>query len=106
MTRGLAMDAVTVTEHAEVAVPVAASVQLDPGLLKVSVGTDEEKETVPVGAVAAPGDVLTTVAVTVTGSPTAAEPFEREIDAEAEVGITVTVRLAAADVPWWTALPA
>ncbi len=104
MTCGLAEDAVTVTEHDAVAVPDPASVQLDPGLLKVSVGTDEEKLTVPVGTVVTPGDVLTTVAVTVTGSPTAAVPLEKET--EVEVGRLVTVRVAVADAPWWTLLPA
>ena len=65
--------------------------QLDPGLLKVSVGTDEEKLTVPVGTVVTPADVLTTVAVTVTGSPTAAAPLEKETAVEVERLATVRV---------------
>ena len=103
MTCALAEDAVTETEQDAVAAPEAASAQLAPGL-KASVGTEEEKLTVPVGLVATPADVLTTVAVTVTGCPTAAVELERE--AEVEVVRLATVRLAVADVPLWTSLPA
>src|SRR5512144_2795734 len=102
MTCGPAEDAVTETEHDAVAAPDPASVQLDAGLLKISVETDEEKLTVPVGPVVTPEDVLTTVAVTVTGSPTSAVPLERET--EVEVVRLATVRLAVADVPLWTSL--
>ncbi len=54
--------------------------------------------------VVTPGDVLTTVAVTVTGSPTSAVPLEKET--EVEVVRLATVRVAVADAPLWTSLPA
>lgn len=103
MTWALAEAAVTDTEHDAVAVPAPASVQLAPGL-KVSVAADEEKLTVPVGVVLTPGDVLTTVAVTVTGCPTSAVPLEKET--EVEVVRVLTVRVAVADAALWTSLPA
>ena len=64
ITCGLAELAVTETEHAETPAPVAESVQLV-GVM-VSVGTEEEKETEPVGEAVTPGEVAETVAVTVT----------------------------------------
>lgn|SRR5512143_3480561 len=96
MTREPAEDAVRVTEHDAVPGPEAASAQLDPGLLKASVETDEEKLTVPVGVVVTPEEVLTTVAVTVTGCPTAAVPLESATDAEVERLLTVKVAAAEA----------
>jgi hypothetical protein len=65
ITCGLAELAVTETEQAETPAPVADSVQLL-GVM-VSVVTEEENETEPVGEAVTPADVAETVAITVTG---------------------------------------
>jgi hypothetical protein len=79
-------------------------VQLDPGLLKVSVGTEEVKDTIPVGVAVAPAEVSATVAVTVTGCPTTAVALENETEVEVETALTVRIALAAE--PLWTGVPA
>ena len=94
---GLAEAAVTETEHDAVAAPEAASAQLAAGLNE-SVPLDDEKVTFPVGDVATPAVVLTTVAVTVTGTPTGAAPLEKET--AVEVVRLLTVSAAPAADPW------
>src|SRR5262249_46284023 len=66
--------------------------------------TDEEKLTLPVGVVATPAAVLTTVAVTVTAWPTTAAALEEE--AEVEVRRMETVSVPASEALLWALLPA
>jgi hypothetical protein len=102
ITCGLAELAVTETEHAETPAPVAERVQLVG--VRVSVGTEEEKETEPVGEAVTPAEVAEMVAVTVTGWPTTLVP----IDAVAAVDVepAVTVRDAVLDDALCVSLPA
>jgi hypothetical protein len=103
ITCGLAEEAVTATEQLAVVGPVETREHIDAGL-KVSVMTDEEKLTVPVGVVETPEDVSTTVAVTITGCPTTTVPPGKET--EVEVERVFTVRVAVPDALLWTGLPA
>ena len=98
---GLADDAVTETEQ-EAVVPAPASAHEAAGL-KVSVGTEDEKVTDPVGGVAAPGLVFVIVAVTVDGCPTRTVPLENAI--AAELVRTFAVRFAEAPDAWCVELP-
>ena len=101
ITCGLAEDAVTATEQEAVVPPPPTSGHVELGL-NVSVGTDDVKDTDPVGGVAAPAAVFVTVTVTVEGCPTTTEPLENPIDAEVERAFTV--RLAPAVEDWCVAL--
>src|SRR5512141_3099500 len=101
MSCGLAELAVTETEQAETPAPVAESVQLVGAM--VSLVTEEEKETEPVGEVVTPGEVAETVAVTVTGWPTTIVPLEEV--AAVDVEPVVTVRDAVLDDVLCVVLP-
>lgn len=102
ITCGLAELAVTETEQAETPAPVAESVQV--GGVMVSLGTEDEKETEPVGEAVTPGEVAETVAVTVTGWPTTITPLEDV--APVDVEPVVTVRDAVPDDVLCVVLPA
>lgn len=101
ITWELAEDAVTATEQ-DAVVPEPASVHVEAGV-NVSVETEDEKDTDPVGGVVAPGAVFVMVAVRVTGCPTSAVPVDEAIEAEVERTLTVSVALALEDL--WVELP-
>ncbi len=101
ITWELAEDAVTVTEQ-DAVVPDPASVHVAAGL-KLSVATEELKDTDPVGQVVAPGVVSVIVAVTVAGCPTTTVPLENPTVAEVER--MFTVRFAPPLEGWWVELP-